>query len=235
MSKIILEALNNLKNINDDIKNKIKENLSSEDNISVKDVLKQIIDKFGNKKNKYRLTASSYETSRYYTKTFYAPNDYLALFSMVLHGAPSIANFEDWGQGSDLLDYFNEYPEYLELLTMASINWWGDGDDYIIALENLTTGKTLYAGDDDYTYSKNDNFDSYDNDYDFEKKLNIKENKDIEKSITEENESLTKEEQKELGYLKRKERVTPLDKEERYRLMELSKKATNFINKKENK
>lgn len=77
------------------------------------------------------------------------------------------------------------------------------------------------------TYSEDDEFDSYD-DYDFEEKLNVKED---EESITEENEGLTKEERKELGYLKRKERATPLDKEERYRLMELSKKATNFISK----
>ena len=147
----------------------ISEDVDDED-ISVKDVLKKMVAKFGNNKHKYKLVAESYPDGNVYTRTFLAPNDYIALFSMTLHCAPTVSNFEDWGEGEDLLEYLNDHPTYESLLERASADWWGDGDDYIISLENLTTGKTLYQGDGGYDEDD-------DEDYDFD---------DVEESYTEE-------------------------------------------------
>lgn len=154
----------------------ISEDVDDED-ISVKDVLKKMVAKFGNNKHKYKLVAESYPDGNVYTRTFLAPNDYIALFSMTLHCAPTVSNFEDWGDGEDLLEYLNDHPTYESLLKMASANWWGDGDDYIISLENLTTSKTLYEGEGGYDEDD-------DEDYDFD---------DVEEAYTEEVSSAIKE------------------------------------------
>lgn len=145
----------------------------NDEEISVKDALKEIIAKFGNHKYKYKLVAEEYQrysTGGVYTKTFFAPNDYIALFSMTLHEAPTIANFEDYMDGDELKEYLDEYPTYESLLENASAIWWGDGDDFIISLENLTTGETLYEGG--YNGYDEDDDDEYDWDEDLEESVN---------------------------------------------------------------
>ena len=137
-----------------------------EEDVSMKDVLTKIIKKFGNHKYKYELIAEGYErysSGGVYTKTFFAPNDYLALFSMYLHEAPTVSNFEDYMDSEELYEYFQRYPTYEDLLDMASANWWGDGTDYIISLKNLTTDEILYEGDGGYDEDNNDY--DFDDDY----------------------------------------------------------------------
>lgn len=152
----------------DRVSKQLDEDVDNEE-ISIKDALKHVIDKFGNNKQKYRLVAQAYErygSGATYSRTFYAPNDYLALFSMMLHAAPTIANFEDFGfEYIDMEEYLNDYPTYKDLLSHAASTWWGDGDDYIISLTNLTSGKTLYEGEAGYE-------DDEDDEYDFEESLN---------------------------------------------------------------
>lgn len=107
-----------------------------------------LIEKFGNKNNKYLLIAEGYDRapggSGIYKKRFNAPNDYIALMSMSCHSEPTEEAFIDY-----FGDDFSEYPQtYEEMLKYASSNWWGDGDDYIILLENLSEDTTLYEGDE---------------------------------------------------------------------------------------
>lgn len=141
---------------------------AAEDNntgeLTMKQVLKKIIDKFGNNRHKYRLTAEGYERygrGRTYHKTFFAPNDWLALFSMELHERPSVEAFEDYCYPEDLQKYLDKYPTFEDLLKHASAAWYGDGDDHIISLENLTTGKVLYEDDGGFDEDE-------DNIYDYE-------------------------------------------------------------------
>lgn len=133
--------------------------------MSMKEAVGKIIEKFGNNAHKYRLKAEGYE--RYsaggiYSRTFKAPNDYIALFSMVLHGSPSLRNLEDYFEPSEILELLEEHPTFDALLDFAASVWWGDGDDYIISLTNLDTGNVLYEGDyepedeDDDSYDYNE-------------------------------------------------------------------------------
>lgn len=150
-----------------------------EEDISVKDVLKEMVAKFGNHKYKYKLVAEKYErytTGSVYTKTFFAPNDYIALFSMMLHKAPTVANFEEYIEGYELKEYLNDYPTFESFLDMAEQCWWGDGDDYIFSLENLTTGETLYAGADF------DDDEEDDDAYDFEESVEPDNKEQLEES-----------------------------------------------------
>ena len=112
-----------------------------------KSIWDTLLEKFGNKNNKYLLVAQQYDRgpAPTYKRKFNAPNDYIALFSMYCHGEPD---------EQDLIDYFgedfNDYPQtYEEMLKYATRHWWGDGDDYIILLENVTEDKTLYEGDEE--------------------------------------------------------------------------------------
>ena len=110
----------------------------------------KLLEKFGNKNNKYMLVAEGYDrcpggTGVYHLK-FNAPNDYVALMCMCCHCEPTIDEIIDYfGSVQALLD---ECPTYEDLLSHASCNWWGDGDDFIMLVENLSEDKTLYeAGD----------------------------------------------------------------------------------------
>lgn len=128
----------------------LNESDSDPHEISMEEAVNKIIEKFGNNAHKYRLKAEEYVrygAGRVYTKTFKAPNDYLALFSMVVHGKPSPDNLEDAFEPTEILDLLKEHPTFDALLDFATSVWWGDGDDYIISLTNLDTGNVLYEAD----------------------------------------------------------------------------------------
>ena len=117
-------------------------------------------------KCQYELTAEEYERyhpGEVYTIKFSCPGDYLAYFSMWMHERPSIARFEA-AYGDDLIlemeDCLNRFPTVEALAEHAAANWWGDGDDYIISLKNLTTGELLYRGEYEYPEAEDD--DEYD-------------------------------------------------------------------------
>lgn len=130
--------------------------------MSMKEVVKKIIDKFGNYKYQYNLKAEEYQryfAGNIYNKKFFAPNDYLALFSMTLHKPPTIANLEEYFEPAELLELFEEQDSFEKLLDFASSVWWGDGDDFIISLDNLTTGETLYAAEYEDPSDEDDEYD----------------------------------------------------------------------------
>lgn len=65
---------------------------------------------------------------------------------MTLHTNPTPAAIEDYYGDLDELEYYvNEYPTLSDIGKYASQNWYGDGDDHIISLKNLTTGELLYS------------------------------------------------------------------------------------------
>lgn len=110
-----------------------------------KSIWDTLLEKFGNKNNKYLLVAEQYDRgpAPTYKRKFNAPNDYIALFSMYCHDEPTEEELVDY-----FGDDFSDYPQtYEEMLKYARSTWWGDGDDYIILLENITEDKTLYEGD----------------------------------------------------------------------------------------
>lgn len=155
--------------------------------ISVKDALKRLVDKFGNKKQQYKLVAEKYnpfDSGDVYSESFYAPNDYIALFSMILHKAPSVKNFERAGwSGDDIIkDFADELPTYEDFYNYAASEWWGDADDYIISLKNLTSGKTLYEAEYDFSESEDDDYD-FDDEEEFDE--NLKDNSTTIKTIQE--------------------------------------------------
>lgn len=98
----------------------------------------------------YELRAEAYErytSGKVYTKKFKCPGDYLAYFSMVVHKAPTgsaILEYFDLDEFAELVDH---YPTVAKIKQVAEQSWYGDGDDYIISLKNLTTGDVLYEAD----------------------------------------------------------------------------------------
>lgn len=142
---------------------------NSEDELTMRDVVKQIVDRFGNYKYQYNLKAEEYvrygfENASIYNKKFLAPNNYLALFSMLLHKAPTVANLEEYFDPDELLKFFEKNPTFNDLYDHAQSVWWGDGDDFIISVDNLTTGENLYEAE----YENSSYSDDTDTDYDFD-------------------------------------------------------------------
>ena len=94
-----------------------------------------------------------------YKKKFTCPGNYLAYFAMNIHGTPNYENIDDhFG-----IDYFeeivNDNPTIKDIEDYASSSWWGDGDDYIIYLKNLTTGEVLYQAEEEDEYEEEDEWD----------------------------------------------------------------------------
>lgn len=103
-------------------------------------------------KHHYELVAESYkryESGKRYTKNFNCPGDWLAYFSMIVHGSPTAKKIDEYYEQDDFEDLLEENPTVNDIAKYASSNWWGDGDDYIIRLKNLDTGKVLYLADDE--------------------------------------------------------------------------------------
>ena len=100
----------------------------------------------------YQLRAQRYERyaeGEYYTRKFKCAGDYLAYFSMLLHSKPTASAFIDYfGSLGEFEEFVESHPTLPDIANTASSGWWGDGDDYIIYLKNLTTGSTLYSAKD---------------------------------------------------------------------------------------
>lgn len=160
--------------------------------ISIREAVRKIIEKFGNHKYKYRLKAESYErygSGNIYTKTFYAPNDYIAFFAMRLHASPNIDNLEDYFRdGEKIIEFLESYPTIQDMYDHAASEWWGDGDDYIIELYNETTDELLYGAeepdyieeDDDYDWDEDDLDESFNKTYQITVKYHNEPNAKIE-------------------------------------------------------
>lgn len=98
----------------------------------------------------YELFAESYE--RYsggetYKLKFKCPGDYLAYLSMNIHAAPTVKNLNERYDGIEDFqrEILDEIPSIEAMAMTASDSWYGDGDDYIIYLKNLTTNELLYG------------------------------------------------------------------------------------------
>ena len=124
--------------------------------------------------HRYELCAEEYDrfsSGKKYVVDFKCPGDYLAYFAMVGHkDVQTLANLSScvkelmWNYDIDTFDAFLEIfgRTVAGMEDFASDNWWGDGDDYIIYLKNLDTGKTLYRNDD----SEPEIYDEDDEDWD---------------------------------------------------------------------
>ena len=116
-------------------------------------VYDKIVDELGSDNHKYELKAQTYDrgpNTSTYTIRFTAPNDWFAFLSMCLHTKPSLEELEDYfgDDGEDLDEMYEEYPSIESMSDLASGAWWGDGDDYIIYLKDLTSGEYLYEGEE---------------------------------------------------------------------------------------
>ena len=103
-------------------------------------------------KQKYELRAEGYErygSGKLYTRKFTCPGDWLAYLSMQFHKSPTADVLMDYFDDVDeLIEFVEDYPTVQKIENHAASNWWGDGDDYIIYLKNLTTGKYLYESEE---------------------------------------------------------------------------------------
>ena len=111
--------------------------------------------------SQYELRAEEYE--RYssggsYVKKFKCLGDWLAYLSMNCHCKPGAVELEDrFGWDLDeFKDFVEAYPTVDKISNMASNRWYGDGDDHIIYLRNLTTGEELYSDGSDYYEDEDD-------------------------------------------------------------------------------
>lgn len=101
----------------------------------------------------YELHAEVYrrynsEEKREYTEQFDCYGNYLAYFSMALHKEPTPSNVvEYFGTLGAFEDFVDENPSIEDIADYASTYWWGDGDDYIYYLDNVTRNTTLYESD----------------------------------------------------------------------------------------
>lgn len=101
---------------------------------------------------KYELCAEAYEryeSGRKYRKSFTCNGDWLAYLSMCLHGKPTAQRIEEYFDVDGFIELVANYPTAQDIADHASNSWWGDGDDYIIYLKNLTTGEYLYQGEEE--------------------------------------------------------------------------------------
>lgn len=116
--------------------------------------------------HKYELVAEEYgryDSGPIYTKRFSCHGDYLAYLSMVIHEAPTVARILKYFDEEEFAELVDANPTVEAIADYASSCWYGDGDDYIIKLQNLDTGKVLYEGDYDFEDAEED----YDEDEDW--------------------------------------------------------------------
>ena len=131
-----------------------------------KDELLKVLKSWGidTTKHEYELIAQKYE--RYeegptYKVTFVAPGDWVAYLSMYLHMDMTCDDVLDWVEdcmeGYDEDEFKEVFGSLKKMEEYALSYWWGDGDDYIISLTNLDTGKVLGGdGEDMTTYDVGD-------------------------------------------------------------------------------
>lgn len=166
---------NKIEDLNKFLESKLFEDSNS--NTSVRDALKLLVDKFGNNKHKYKATADSfYDGSGWEGDirefTFFAPNDYIAAFSLVLHQAPTIANFEAAEiTGDEILNYMNQFESADDIAYELGTDGLAGNEDIIIDLTNTTTGNNLFQHDTEDSYDS-DEYDDYDWDDDMDESLN---------------------------------------------------------------
>ena len=99
-------------------------------------------------KSDYELFAESYDNRKPYKKKFKCNGDYLAYFSMAVHGSPTKAKLDQYFGIDEFAEIVEAYPTLEDISAVAEQSWFGDGDDYIYYLKNLTTGETLYASEE---------------------------------------------------------------------------------------
>ena len=153
----------------------IEEDIESETKISVREALKKIVDKFGDHKNKYEVTTEScWDGSGWEGDvkhhTFYAPNDYMASFYMLLNAVPKVSAFEEFElTGDEILDYLERFPEVSDIADELHSYSLAGNEDIVIDLINKTTGEVLAHHDTDE--SEWDEDDSYDWDDDLDESI----------------------------------------------------------------
>lgn len=133
----------------------VKSNYENENDYTNSDIVK-LLNEHGidTTKAQYELKAEAYErygSGSVYIKKFKCPGDWLAYWSMLFHTTPNASAFSEEGYTlADIEEYIDAYPDVESMRKQAEMNWWGDGDDYIIYLKNLTTGEYLTGPNEDY-------------------------------------------------------------------------------------
>lgn len=81
-----------------------------------------------------------------YTIKFKCRGDWFAYLSMLMHTSPARDRaMNEWFNEAEFEALVNECPTVEAMRAYATQHWWGDGDDYIIYLQNLDTGEYLYG------------------------------------------------------------------------------------------
>lgn len=104
--------------------------------------------------SEYKLSAKAYgryEDGPRYSKKFKCMGDYLAYLSMLLHRAPTAKAISEYFGSLDTFEsqILDKLHTVDDMERWAATNWWGDGDDYIFYLKNLSTDEYLYDGAED--------------------------------------------------------------------------------------
>ena len=119
-------------------------------------------------KCQYELKAEEYERysrGQHYVKKFACPGDYLAYLAMLFHRGPNAALIDAWYGGKEgFIEEIEDHPTVEDMAEYACSIWWGDGDDFIYYLKNLTTGDILYQSDESPEYYEDDEEDEWDED-----------------------------------------------------------------------
>lgn len=121
---------------------------------TVSDILKILQDNgIDTTTNKYRLEARQYE--RYeigekYKINFTCNGDYLAYLSMLFHSKPTLKAIKDYWGIEEFKEFVAEHPTVEDIYDYAQEYWYGDGDDFILSLVNVSKNKVLYEEDDPY-------------------------------------------------------------------------------------
>lgn len=113
----------------------------------------------------YELCAQGYErygSGSNYRIKFKCPGDWLAYISMAIHESITPSTLSDYFYDMDgIVEMVDLYPSVEAIAEHASEAWYGDGDDYIYYLKNLTTGQMLYEGDEGYYEDEYDDEDEW--------------------------------------------------------------------------
>lgn len=137
----------------------MKKYITASSNSNYKTSLGSVLDALRSKgidttKHRYELRADEYYGDTY-TYKFTAPGDWIAYISMRVHKRMNpdeiLQVMEDYDWYYEQENYLvNKYTSVKAMKEFASANWYGDGDDDIVYLKNLDTGKYLYGSDHDY-------------------------------------------------------------------------------------
>ena len=129
------------------------------DSLSMKEIIQLVLDKFGKHKQLYKIIGQ-YCNGNVDIVKFYAPNDYLAAFSLIYIDAPTLSFFETEYEKKELYEIINNCRTVKEVINyIITKEYEGQKvNEKPILLLNVNTDTVLYKYGDTYMA----NLDDYD-------------------------------------------------------------------------